>query len=122
MTKGEVLQVLKRENPPINAKEKYSQLFVVVELKRISRSLGMIQGEYHQDGKLEYRGSLMVPINDLGQPSCWTKLEENQSISYGLSLDSREQKVHEKILGFFKNSFDNAQIQDFIPGLCRKAE
>ena len=114
-SKEEILELLKKENPLIQGSEKYSQLILILEFKKINSSLGIIKGEYYQDDKLENRGSLMLPLYFSGQNTIWTNLNENETAFYGFTLDSREMKIPEKILAFFSRSFDGATIQDFIP-------
>ncbi len=122
-SKAEILKVLKEENPRIKGKENYSQLIVVLETKKIHSNQGIIKGEYYQDGKLEYRGALLIPLNFPDPSNVWSKLKEGKSEFYGFTLDSREMKLPEKIKGFLGRSFDGSRIQDFIPGAGgKKAE
>lgn len=114
-SKEEILELLKEENPLIQGSEKYSQLILILEVKKINSNLGIIKGEYYQDDKLENRGSLMLPLYFSGQNTIWTNLDESETAFYGFTLDSREMKIPEKILAFFSRSFDGATIQDFIP-------
>ena len=51
LSKKEILHFLKEENPLIEGNEKYSQLILVLETKKIQSNLGIIKGEYYQDGK-----------------------------------------------------------------------
>jgi hypothetical protein len=114
-SKEEIIELLKEENPLIQENEKYSQLILVLETKKLQSNLGIIKGEYYQDYKLEYRGSLLVPLNFIDQKSIWANLKESESAFYGFTLDSREMKIPEKIMAFFNRSFADATIQDFIP-------
>jgi len=115
LSKKEILHFLKEENPLIEGNEKYSQLILVLETKKIQSNLGIIKGEYYQDDKLEYRGSLLVPIFFSNQNNIWENLNENESAFYGFTLDTREMKISEKIMAIFSRSFEGATIQDFIP-------
>ena len=115
-SKEEIIKILKDENPSIEGKEKYAQLIIVVELKKIQPDLGIIKGEYYDSDVLEYRGSLLVPLSQLmPQPSVWGDIEEGKSKFYGFTLDEREMKAHEKFLDFLRRSFEDATLQDFIP-------
>ena len=119
-SKEEILELLKEENPLIQEDENYSQLIVVLETKKLRINLGMIKGEYYQDGKLENRGSLLLPIDSSKKNTIWVNLKEGESAFYGFTLDSREMKIPEKIKDFFSRSFNGAIIQDFIPFAGRK--
>ncbi len=114
-SKDDILELLIGENPQIKGKEKYSQLIVVFETKKVDLNLGIIKGEYYQDGKLEYRGSLLLPLDSSNQDSIWAKIKGGESLFYGFTLDSREMKVTEKIKDFLSRSFEGSTIQDFIP-------
>lgn len=114
-SKEEIIELLKKESPLIQENEKYSQLILVLEIKKLQSNLGIIKGEYYQDYKLEYRGSLLLPINFIDKKNIWANLEESESAFYGFTLDSREMKIPEKIMAFFNRSFADATIQDFIP-------
>ncbi len=118
-SKEDILSLLKEENPLIKGKEKYSQLILVFETKKISFNLGILKGEYYQDGKLEFRGSLLLPLNSSDQNSVWIKMKEGESAFYGITLDSREMKITEKIMDFISRSFEESTIPDFIPFVGR---
>lgn len=118
-SKKDILSLLKEENPLIKGKEKYSQLILVFETKKINYNLGILKGEYYQDGKLEFRGSLLLPLNSSDQNSVWTKLKDGESTFYGITLDSREMKITEKIMDFVSRSFEESTISDFIPFVGR---
>ena len=115
LSKKEILHFLKEENPLIEGNEKYSQLILVLETKKIQSNLGIIKGEYYNDDKLEYRGSLLVPLYFSNPNNIWDNLKENESAFYGFTLDTREMKIPEKMMAFFSRSFEGATIQDFIP-------
>ncbi|MGB8218219.1 MAG: hypothetical protein WCE94_13055 [Candidatus Methanoperedens sp.] len=114
-SKDDILELLIDENPQIKGKEKYSQLIVVFETKKVNFNLGLIKGEYYQDGKLEYRGSLLLPIDPSSPGSIWVKIKDGESLFYGFTLDAREMKAAEKIMDFLTRSFEGSTIQDFIP-------
>ena len=120
LSKNEILGVLKEENPLIEGNDKYSQLILVLETKKIQSNLGIIKGEYYQDEKLEYRGSLLIPLFNSNSNNVWANLKENESAFYGFTLDTREMKIPEKIMTFFSRSFEGATIQDFIPGASKR--
>ena len=115
LSKEEILHFLKKENPLIEGNEKYSQLILVLETKKIQSNLGIVKGEYYNDDKLEYRGSLLMPLYFSNSDNIWDNLKENESAFYGFTFDTREMKIPEKIMAFFRRSFDGATIQDFIP-------
>ncbi len=119
-SKEVILELLKEENPLFQVDDDYSQLIVVLETKKLRINLGIIKGEYYQDGKLENRGSLLLPIDSSNKNTIWVNLKEGESAFYGFTLDSREMKIPEKIKDFFSRSFDRAIIQDFIPSAGRK--
>jgi len=114
-SKEEIIEILKSENPIIQGSEKYSQLILVLEIKKLNSNLGIIKGEYYQDNKLENRGSLMLPLHFSNQNTIWANINEGETAFYGFTLDSREMKIPEKILAFFSRSFDGATLQEFIP-------
>lgn len=114
--KSDILRILKEENLPIEGKDNYTQLMVVIECKKISSNSGIIKLEYYQDEKLDYRGSALLPLSSSpNQGDIWTDLENNASSFFGFTLDSREAKAHEKVIDFINRSLDGAVIQDFIP-------
>lgn len=114
-SKEEILELLREENPLIQGDENYSQLIIVLETKKLRMNLGIIKGEYYQDGKLENRGSVLLPIDSSNKNTIWVNLKAGESAFYGFTLDSREMKIPEKIMDFLSRSFDGAMIQDFIP-------
>jgi len=116
-SKGEVLRILKDENCPKSSKHKYHQIEIILEIKKASKEYGVFKGEYYESGKMEYKGSLLVPLDEniSNKNDYFSKLRVGQSHFYGLALASREAKVPEKVLGFFRKSFKDAKIQDFIP-------
>lgn len=126
LKKNDVLRILKEENPPIEGKDNYAQLIVVIECKKTNTKSGIIKVEYYQGEKLEYRGSALLPLSSTSnQGNTWEDLKNNESSFFGFTLDSREPKVHEKVWEFVNRSFDGAVIQDFIPfsgGGSRKSD
>lgn len=46
-----------------------SEIVQPFETKKINYNLGILKGEYYQDGKLEFRGSLLLPLNSSDQNS-----------------------------------------------------
>jgi hypothetical protein len=114
-SKEDILNLLREENPLIQGEEKYSQSILIFETKKISFKLGLIKGEYYQDDKLEYRGSLLLPLNPSDKNTIWAKIKEGESDFYGITLDSREMKITEKIKDFISRSFEESTIPDFIP-------
>ncbi len=116
LKKSDVIKILKEENPPIEGKDDYSQLMIVVEFKKSEASIGLIKFDYYNGEKLENRGSLMLPLAQSStQDDVWTRLKEGQSSFFGFTLDSREAKIPEKVIDIINRSFDGAVIQDFIP-------
>ena len=115
-SKKEILDVLKEENPPIKD-YKYEQMIFILEVKKISNQTGILKGEYYKEDVLEYRGSLLLPLGKTNpnQPSIWDDLQPNEYKFFGFTLDSREPKFPEKVANFFKRSFQDSTIQDFIP-------
>lgn len=114
-SKEDIIQILKEENPFIQGNEIYSQLILVIETKKLRSNLGIIKGEYYQEDKIEYRGSIIIPLHFSDNNSIWAHLKEGENAFYGFMLDSREMKIPEKIMAFFNRSFEGATIQDFIP-------
>ena len=116
-TKKEIIELLKKENPVIADDHQYSQLMFVLEVKKIRQNVAILKGEYYSNDKLEYRGSLLVPVNNpkSKQPSIYDEMKAGEHKFYGFTLDSREQKIPEKIINLFKRSFEGATLQDFIP-------
>ncbi len=122
-SKEKIIKILKKENPEIKGKDKYSELIIVLEVKRLNEETGILKGEYYDSDKLEFRGSPLLPIVDTdqsGKPSIWNGLKPNKSKFFGFTLDSKEAKAHEKIFDFFRRSFEDSTIQDFIPFASRK--
>ncbi len=115
-TKKEILQILKEENPIVNNNQKYSQLIFILEIKKVKENIGILKGEYYKNNKQEYRGSLLLPIGkNPTKPGIFDELNVGEYRFFGFTLDSREEKLPEKIVSFFRRSFDDATLQDFIP-------
>jgi len=114
--KEDVLKILKEENMPFED-QKYNQLILLLEFKKIEKNVGIIKGEYYQKDKLEYRGSLLLPLTNKNEASqsIFDSLDINESRFFGFTLDSREPNLSEKAINFFKRSFEDATIQNFIP-------
>jgi len=121
-SKDEIIKILREENPPIKSKEKYNPLMLILELKKISSSIGIIKGEYYDGDNLEYRGSLLIPLGQPNQskPTEFDNIEIGKNKFYGFTLDSREKKLGEKVGDFFRRSFEDSTIQDFIPFAPRR--
>ncbi len=122
LSKKEILEILKDENPITVNNEKYSQLILIIETKKVKENLGIIKGEYYVDGTLNYKGSSLFPLFNISDQSIWKQLNVGENAYYGFTLDSREMKIPEKLIGFFNRSFEGATIQDFIPGCGRRSE
>ena len=120
-SKDDILQILKKENPLENNEEKYSQIILVVELKKIDNTFGIIKGEYFQGDKLENKFSIMLPLTTSSE-SIWRTLNIKESTFYGFTLDSRTMKLPERVMDIINRSFDGATIQDFIPGCGKRSE
>ena len=118
-TKEEIMQILKEENPPFDEINHYSQLFLIIEFKKINESIGIIKGELYGNEQLEYRGSILIPLfkTEVNQQSNWNSIEIGKSIFYGISFDARELGLIEKVSDFIGRSFEEGKIQDFIPFL-----
>lgn len=116
-TKEEIMQILKEENPPIDEINHYNQLFLIVEFKKITESIGLIKGELYGNEQLEYRGSILLPLfkTEANQKSNWNSIEVGKSIFYGMSLDTRELGLTEKVGDFIGRSLEEGKVQDFIP-------
>ncbi|MBU0460395.1 MAG: hypothetical protein KKH52_03650 [Nanoarchaeota archaeon] len=116
-TKEEVIEILKKENQPIDNNHKYSQMILILEIKKVKENVGILKGEYYKGDTVEYKGSLLLP---LGKPnpnsqSQFDGMNVGEYKFFGFTLDSREEKLPEKVLNFFKRSFEDATLQDFIP-------
>lgn len=122
LSKEEVLNILKDENPIAANKDKYSQLILIVETKKVKDNLGIIKGEYYVNGTLDYKGSSLFPLFNISNQSVWNQLKIGENAYYGFTFDSREMKIPEKVIGFFNRSFEGATIQDFIPGCGKRSE
>jgi hypothetical protein len=118
-TKNDIMQILKEENPPVDESKRYNQLFLIIEFKKISEKIGIIKGELYGNGQLEYRGSILIPLLRVvvDQQSIWNSIEAGKSIFYGISFDTRELGLTEKVSDFFGRSIEEGKIQDFIPFL-----
>jgi hypothetical protein len=122
-TKNEIIAILREENPPTDGDNEFSQLFLILELKKINPHLGIIKGEYYNNDQLECRGSLLLPILDNipNQPNNnWSSLEAGKSKYYGISFDARELRLTEKIGDFLSRSVSDGRLQDFIPFIGSK--
>jgi len=117
LSKEAIIQILRDENPPVDGDLYFNQLFLIVEFKKVSEIIGIIKGELYNNDKLDFRGSLIIPLsqNDDNQQKNWNTIEIGKSVFYGLSFDSRELCITEKIKEFFNRSISEGKIQDFIP-------
>ena len=100
LTKEEILNILKEENPKLG--EKYTQYILIIEYKKPNEKLGTIKAELHKNDTIEYRGSLLTPNPKGGK-------------FYGLTFDTREESIAELFGGFFKRSLKEGKLQDLIP-------
>ncbi|WP_321504308.1 hypothetical protein [uncultured Methanoregula sp.] len=117
-SKKEIIAILREENPPIDGDDRFSQLFLIVEYKKINANMGIIKGELYNNDQLDYRGSLLIPIlnNTPDQPNNnWASLEIGKSMFYGISFDARELCLTERIGEFIHRSIDEGKLQDFLP-------
>jgi hypothetical protein len=117
LTKNEIIQILREENPPVDDDNRFNQLFLIVEFKKINLHVGIIKGELYNNDQLDYRGSLLMPLmrSDTDQKNQWDSIEVGRSVYYGLSFDARELCITEKIGEFLHRSIDEGKLQDFIP-------
>ena len=117
LTKNELIQILREENPPVDDDNRFNQLFLIVEYKKINLRIGIIKGELYNNDQLDYRGSLLLPLmrSDTDQKNQWDSIEIGKSVYYGLSFDARELCITEKIGEFLHRSIDEGKLQDFIP-------
>lgn len=122
LTKNEIIQILMEENPPVDGDNRFNQLFLIVEFKKINPRVGIIKGELYNNDQLDYRGSLLIPLmkNDTDQKNQWDSIEVGNSVYYGVSFDARELCMTEKIGEFLHRSIDEGKLQDFIPFIGAK--
>lgn len=122
LTKNEIIQILMEENPPVDGDNRFNQLFLIVEFKKINLGVGIIKGELYNNDQLDYRGSLLIPLmkNDTDQKNQWDSIEVGNSVYYGVSFDARELCMTEKIGEFLHRSIDEGKLQDFIPFIGSK--
>jgi hypothetical protein len=122
LTKNEIIQILMEENPPVDGDNRFNQLFLIVEFKKINPRVGIIKGELYNNDQLDYRGSLLIPLmkNDTDQKNQWDSIEVGNSVYYGVSFDARELCMTEKIGEFLHRSIDEGKLQDFIPFIGSK--
>lgn len=115
-TKEEIISVLKEENPVLTD-DNYSQIFAILEFKKIRTNLGIIKGELYVNDIIEYRGSLIIPLSEtiIDQKNIWNEIKVGKNKFYGLSLDLREMALKEKIISFFNRSLEEGKITDLIP-------
>ena len=116
-SKEEIIKILRDENPPIEGEDRFNQLFLIIEFKKINAHIGIIKGEFYDNDHLDYRGSLLVPLSqgNSNQKNQWDSIEIGRSVYYGIAFDARELCFTEKIREFFNRSIEEGRIQDFIP-------
>ena len=116
-SKEEIIQILREENPPVDGEDRFNQLFLIIEFKKINARIGIIKGELYNNDQLDYRGSLLIPLSqdNVNQKNQWDSIEIGKSVYYGLSFDARELCLTEKIGEFFNRSIEEGRIEDFIP-------
>lgn len=116
-TKEEIIQILKDENPPIDGDTRFNQLFFIIELKKVNEQFAIIKGELYSNDSINYRGSVLFPIGNLNyeQQGHWTTMKGGESTYYGISFDSREACLTERVKSFFARSIDEGKLQDLLP-------
>ncbi len=111
-----IIKHLKKENRKISGK--YKRFIVTLEAKKIESNLGLLKGKYYEDNELVNQGSLIFPIDHLNnnqQPTIWDSLKVGESKHYGGLLDSKKDSLGKIFGDFFKRSFQEGRVQDFIP-------
>jgi hypothetical protein len=116
-TKDDIIRTLREENPPIGGDEKYTQFFLIIELKKITSDIGIFKGELYTNDLLEYRGSFLTPLLNLNpqQQMTWNPIEIGNSVFYGFSFDLREKGLIEQFRAFFHRSLGEGKLQEFLP-------
>ncbi len=122
MNKKEILSTLKSEIKETGSKEKYHRIILIVTMKRIDKNTGFVSGEFYQDDKMNYRGAVILPINQnlKIENSVWASMKVGSKNIYGFLLDSRNKTWLETVADFFKRSIEEGRVQDFIPFSSRK--
>ena len=110
--KKDILRAVEHEG---KVKGKHDKTIIIVELKKLSSTLGMIKGEMYKNKKIELAGSLFFPLEKSDEPSVWDTIKVKQSKFYGLRVDSRKQSIYEVLRGFFSRTFKEGKLQDFVP-------
>lgn len=116
-SKEEVLDLIRKENPPISEDKKYKKVILLLEIKKANPKYLLIRGEYYEKDKIESAGSMVVPITQANQRATEStnSLQEGQSIFFGFSLDSKILGFTHVLKMFVKRSFENSSILDFLP-------
>ncbi len=116
-SKEEVLDLIRKENPPISEDKKYKKIILLLEIKKASPKYLLIRGEYYEKDKIESAGSMVVPITQANQRATETtsSLQDGQSIFFGFSLDSKVLGFTHVLKMFVKRSFETSSILDFLP-------
>lgn len=108
-TKEELKEILEREN--IESKE-YKRYIVLFEAKKLNKIYGIYKLDYYEGKDINYRASLILPIENI---SIFNELDIGKSKFYGFTFDSKGEGIRKIMEDFFKRSFKEGKIQDFIP-------
>jgi len=108
-TKEELMKTLETES--IESKG-YKRYIVLFEAKKLNEIYGIYKLEYYEGKDVKHKASLILPIVGI---SIFRGLDIGKSEFYGFTFDSKGEGMGKIIGDFFRRSFKDGRIQDFIP-------
>jgi hypothetical protein len=119
-TKKQLLRAIRKET---KAPKGFTQWVLILEHRRLSDVVGLLRFEAQLDGKDEWSGSISVNLPEQKKytsdgrevPNEWDKITPGQSRFNVFTFEVRGKSVLEATKAFFKRSFEDGKLQDWIP-------
>jgi hypothetical protein len=120
-TKKELLRAIRKETKPPTG---FGQWVIIFEAKKLTQNLGLIRLEGYSDKRLEWSGSLSIPLpqaktygpdgrEQTPSPN-WDTLVVGASRYSVLTMEMRGKTLWEGAKGLMKRSISEGKIQDFL--------
>jgi len=113
-----LLEFLEKEREK-SEEERLEEYSGIMEFKRLEENYGIIKGFAYKRKNdrliLIFRGGILLPINLEAEDSFWKNLKVGESKYVGIAFDTESKTLSEMFRDFFKRSFTEGKLQDFIP-------
>ncbi|HLD15393.1 MAG TPA: hypothetical protein VJB94_02330 [Candidatus Nanoarchaeia archaeon] len=113
ITKKQIFDILLKENKRLENKG-YKRVIGLFELKRLDGNIGVVNGEYHEEGQIIYSGSIIYPLDNIEPDSIWRTIKVDKTKYYGALVVSKKEGILKMMFGFFQRSLKQGKIQDFV--------